>query len=218
VVIALVIAAGVVGHALGGNGSVTPQGGPGSSTTPAGNPPTTTSSTSTSSARGSSANGGPSTGSAAPGAGNSSGTTTTGTLPAAVHLADDAVNQGFIADLSTVATANQVSINARTFGTAFVTTCLGCGGQTGVEINLERQFTTFTARLGVTDTSASNKPMQIEVIGDGRILAQKTVAIGTSYDVELPVQNVLRLRILFDPPTNADGNLTGAVGDPTVTR
>lgn len=107
---------------------------------------------------------------------------------------------------------NSIPINAKTFTYGFSGCQIPCSSAT-VDINLNRSFSTLTARLGVRDTSSASGSARIQVIADGKVIAVKTVRLGVSFDVKLSVKNVLRLRFV----ESNDGGVVAAIGDPTVT-
>ena len=107
-------------------------------------------------------------------------------------------------------TAN-LKINGKSFTYGFTGCWIGCGKATA-DLDLGRDYKTFTATLGVTDDSRADGTARVQIIGDGKILSTRSVRLGVSYKVRLPVSNVLRLEIT----ESNDGGVRVAIGDPTA--
>jgi serine/threonine protein kinase len=141
------------------------------------------------------------------------GAVITNALGAPLLLAGDDNRNGWaIASSGGVRNRSQVAINTKVFDTAFVYD-FGDNGPTTIDLNLERGFSMFTGRLGTVDSSPLGQSSTIKVVGDGKLLLTRTVALGVSFDVRVPVKNVLRLQITFGAHP---GRFIPAIGDPTV--
>jgi hypothetical protein len=126
-----------------------------------------------------------------------------------VDLGDS--RQSLLATVNGFGTANQLAINAKTFVYGLSGCKISCVSATS-DFNLRRSFSVLTARLGVLDTSRAGGSAHIQLIADGVVIESKTVQLGSSYDIRLPVKNVLRLQFV----ESNDAGVIAAVGDPTV--
>jgi hypothetical protein len=116
-----------------------------------------------------------------------------------------------------------VAINGRPTTNAMGASCGASGDATPREgtalLNLGRNYKKFAARVGATDQSRTNEPVQIQIYsvqGDGSsLLYDKSFRIGESEDLELDVTNVLQLKIVIRGPL---GHVYAGVGDPHVFR
>ncbi|BEK89369.1 hypothetical protein GCM10010198_70620 [Nocardia seriolae] len=70
-------------------------------------------------------------------------------------------------------------------------------GPCGFEYNLARSAKKLTAVAGVIDDSTSTFTCRIEISADGKSLFNKDLALGSTEPVDIPVDNVLRLRVEF---------------------
>ncbi|MGW9349562.1 protein kinase domain-containing protein [Nocardiopsis flavescens] len=82
------------------------------------------------------------------------------------------------------------------------------------DYNLGRGWTTFTATLGVTDTSSSSAVATFTVYVDGRPEVTESLRLGETIDIEVDVRDALRLRIGVE--SDAEG-LYPVWADPTLT-
>ncbi|MFE6304479.1 protein kinase [Nocardiopsis sp. NPDC057823] len=82
------------------------------------------------------------------------------------------------------------------------------------EYNLGRGWTTFTARLGVTDTSSSSATTTFIVHVDGSPEVTETLALGETLDIEVDVRDALRLRIEVESDA---GGVYPVWADPALT-
>jgi hypothetical protein len=83
-----------------------------------------------------------------------------------------------------------------------------------IDFDLSRSFKTFTARIGVIDTSPANCSAEIQVITDGTTVVDSTFSLGQSKDLSLNVSGVLRLQIVV---VNSNGyQCYGGLGNPNV--
>jgi hypothetical protein len=135
--------------------------------------------------------------------------------PTIVHLADrdnrpaDIVIPGAAFDAE-----KNVGINGRNFDFAWVQGTGAGGGVQVAAVNLARQYSTFTTRLGLRDTSADNAT-KVEVVVDGTIVKSGTASLARSYDWTVNVSGALRLEIKAYAPRS--GTAYVAIGDPTIT-
>jgi hypothetical protein len=107
-----------------------------------------------------------------------------------------------------------VGINGSNFDFAWVRGTGAGGGVQVVAVNLARQYSTFTTRLGLRDTSADNAT-KVEVVVDGIIVKSGTASLARSYDWTIDVKDALRLEIKAYAPKS--GTAYVALGDPTIT-
>ncbi len=84
-----------------------------------------------------------------------------------------------------------------------------------VEYNLSRKCSTLKGTMGLSDESATGALGEIEILGDGNSIFDRTFPLGESETRSLTVSNVLRLRIEFTPLSD-DDDADGAVGKPQV--
>ncbi|QUX21017.1 MULTISPECIES: protein kinase domain-containing protein [Nocardiopsis] len=82
------------------------------------------------------------------------------------------------------------------------------------EYNLGRGWTTFTARLGVTDTSSSSATTTFIVHVDGNPEVTETLRLGETLDIEVDVRDALRLRIEVESDA---GGVYPVWADPALT-
>lgn len=112
-----------------------------------------------------------------------------------------------------------LAINGKQFANAIYLHCgIACGGtqEEYTDFNVGRAWTTFTARAGVGDQSASDLSERIEIYGDGRLLYGHDFMLGQSQDIRLNVKGVLRLR--FKTIGENSYRVWAALGEPTVRR
>lgn len=130
----------------------------------------------------------------------------------------DPNNADFVTDDYQTGTYPNVGINGKISAWVFVgTDCTGTGlcspaDDMKLDLDLSRAYSRFTARIGATDQSEPGQTAVVTMRVDGRQVFQKTVAVGTSWDVNIPVKNVLILEITT---SFVHANLTVAIGDPT---
>lgn len=95
----------------------------------------------------------------------------------------------------------------------------GPGVERSVEYSIGRQYERFVATAGVSEESAPNLPVKLEIFGDGRSLWSKDVLVGAPQDVDLDVSGVLRLRIVatkqFEDPGGCQ-YVYAALGNPSL--
>ena len=96
-------------------------------------------------------------------------------------------------------TREDVDISGHTYldSAAWPTSCVCCndGQFEAVEWNLSRRYRQLRATAGVSDDSTAGKGVRIVIIGDGRTLGAWDIAVGTAATVNVPLTNVLRLRV-----------------------
>ncbi|MGD9525246.1 MAG: protein kinase [Dehalococcoidia bacterium] len=107
-----------------------------------------------------------------------------------------------------------------------VTMAASCSGRNGgdywIEYDLARDWNTFTATVGLRDDDASDATASYKVLVDNQILTSGSLTIGKTAQVNVPVTNALRLRLLINNPTIGTSDCTGAKasvlwGTPTLT-
>ncbi len=84
-----------------------------------------------------------------------------------------------------------------------------------VEYNLSRSWGTFTATLGLDDTSKSGESVTFTVRTDGESVSTETLTLGETVDIEVDVTDVLRLRL--EIASEGGGDLYPVWVDPTLT-
>ncbi len=105
-------------------------------------------------------------------------------------------------------------LNTRNFETA-LTKRLPCFGETSAtEYNLERAWSSLRFTGGITDDSPQSQG-KVTFIGDGKILASGTLSLGKERAFDVPVTDVLRLRVTL---ATASGDCKGiaAFADPVL--
>lgn len=116
-----------------------------------------------------------------------------------------------------------VAINGQPTTNAMGASCAACSDDRPREgtalLNLGRSYKKFVARVGATDQSRTNEPVEIQIYsvqGDGSsLLYEKSFRIGESEDLELDVTNVLQLKFTIRGPL---GHVFAGIGDPRVFR
>lgn len=87
-----------------------------------------------------------------------------------------------------------------------------------VEYSIGRQYHRFEAVAGLSEESAPNLPVRLEMFGDGRPLWSQTLVVGQPQTIDIDVTGILRLRLVatkqFDDPGGCDF-VYAALGGPT---
>lgn len=73
------------------------------------------------------------------------------------------------------------------------------GNPAPLEFNLSREFRQVSGEFAVADDADSDGSVRVEIIGDGRTLADEFVSFGETGDVEANVTDVLRLEVRVTP-------------------
>ncbi len=68
-----------------------------------------------------------------------------------------------------------------------------------MDFDLSRDWSIFRATAGVGDSSQSPVRAIFRIIVDGQTLDEHTIALGTPVDLDIPVENALRLRLEVEP-------------------
>ncbi|WP_167533517.1 protein kinase domain-containing protein [Streptomyces parvus] len=104
-------------------------------------------------------------------------------------------------------------LNTREFETA-LTKRLPCTGTSATEYNLERAWSSLRFTGGITDDSPQSQG-KVTFLGDGKILASGTLTLGKERTFDVPVADVLRLRVTL---ATASGDCKGiaAFADPVL--
>lgn len=105
-------------------------------------------------------------------------------------------------------------LNTRAFETA-LTKRLPCFGESSsTEYNLERAWSSLRFTGGITDDSPQSQG-KVTFVGDGKILASGTLSLGKERTFDVPVADVLRLRVTL---ATASGDCQGiaAFADPVL--
>ena len=64
------------------------------------------------------------------------------------------------------------------------------------DYDLGRDYSRFRATIGLDDSSTALALVRYEIVGDGQPLFSRDIRFGTSEPVDVPVQGVLRLRLV----------------------
>jgi hypothetical protein len=90
------------------------------------------------------------------------------------------------------------------------------------EYSIDRRYQTLSAVVGLSDDSASNGPVLVEMVGDGAVIWSGVVQVGIAEEVAIDVSGVLRVKLVatrqFD---DLDGTSTcryvhAAIGNPRL--
>ena len=85
-----------------------------------------------------------------------------------------------------------------------------------VQYDLGRDYQTFTATVGLSDASASNATVRLEVLADNRSVYSKDFSLGQTDTVKIDVSGALRLDFKVTLLTKADQYSTLVMGDPQL--
>ncbi|WP_274030433.1 serine/threonine protein kinase [Streptomyces sp. MMBL 11-1] len=108
-----------------------------------------------------------------------------------------------------------VVLNTRSFDTA-LSVSLPCMGRHSTEYNLGRAWSTLRFTGGMSDSSPQSQG-KVTLLGDGKILASGTLSLGKERAFEVPVTDVLRLRITVDKVSGQCGRRSrAALADPVL--
>ncbi|MEU0101168.1 protein kinase [Streptomyces sp. NPDC006267] len=108
-----------------------------------------------------------------------------------------------------------VVLNTRSFDTA-LSVGMPCMKGNSTEYNLGRAWSTLRFTGGVSDSSPRSQG-KVTLLGDGKILASGTLSLGKERAFEVPVTDVLRLRITVDRVSGECGRKTrAALADPVL--
>jgi hypothetical protein len=95
----------------------------------------------------------------------------------------------------------------------------GPGTEREVEYSINREYRSLDAVAGLSEESAPDLPVKLEIFGDGRSLWSQTLVVGQPQAVDIDVTGVLRLRIVttkeFDNPGGCN-YVYAALGDPKL--
>jgi serine/threonine protein kinase len=153
-------------------------------------------------------------------------TTTTSPSPNRPPQAGDV----FLSDVDRVASTNGWSAypNVRIDGVEYVnglrSSAIDDCSQSvrDAEYSIDRRYQTLSAVVGLSDDSASNGPVLVEMVGDGAVIWSGVVQVGIAEEVAIDVSGVLRVRLVatrqFD---DLDGTSTcryvhAAIGNPRL--
>ncbi|MCD0445797.1 NPCBM/NEW2 domain-containing protein [Glycomyces sp. A-F 0318] len=111
------------------------------------------------------------------------------------------------------------SINGNDVRTGYLesSSCFQCTGETeaSVEIDLNRDYSRFTALLGLEDSSRADEEVGFYIYADGALIYEGKFSLGESEQIELSVNDTLRLKFVFTGRLSLD-RVKPAVGDPLV--
>jgi serine/threonine protein kinase len=120
------------------------------------------------------------------------------------------------------------SVSGQSFGHALKTRAI-CDEQSQdywVDYNLARNYSRFTAKVGISDSARASSKASYNVLVDGRTVAGGDLIFGQAVPLDIPVDNVLRLRLQVNEHEDAtktncySGNNGPAFvvwGDPMIT-
>jgi len=86
---------------------------------------------------------------------------------------------------------------------------LGCNVGTAWDFDLNREFQSLTATLGVDDYALPEDIVTVTVLADNAPISQSAVSLGVTADLNVSVANVLRLRVEI---TRRGGGCIGETG------
>lgn len=123
----------------------------------------------------------------------------------------------YLADAKTVGgstspdSIESVTLNGKTYAHS-LSTSLSCysDSTTNYDYDLGRHYRHFQATVGLTDQSASEASVQMEVFADGRKVASNSVSLGSPAEVNVDIAGALRLRLTVVQTKH--GNNCGEVG------
>ncbi|MFE9246006.1 protein kinase [Nocardiopsis sp. NPDC006938] len=108
--------------------------------------------------------------------------------------------------------AGRAEMNGEVYSRALLsTTCARCRGWS--EYNLSRDWTLFTATIGVDDRSSSSGTVTLSVLVDGEPEVKETLRLGETMEIEVDVSDALRLRLEVD---SSDDEVRPVWADPTL--
>jgi hypothetical protein len=115
-------------------------------------------------------------------------------------------------------TEPQLKIDGVVYDHAIYAQIGSCGGTTRqAEYSIDRQYGTLATVVGVTDASASDAPVKIEVLADGKAIWTGTVQVGAPKDVRLDVSDALRLEVRATQEFDASSTCVfPSLGDPSL--
>ena len=87
-----------------------------------------------------------------------------------------------------------VHISGQSYPRSVVEFCMDT--ESDLEYNLGRRAQRFSATIGIDDTQdASELLVDVAIYGDNQLLESMTIALGQAEEVDIPVENVLRLNL-----------------------
>ncbi|WP_017569760.1 protein kinase domain-containing protein [Nocardiopsis halotolerans] len=111
--------------------------------------------------------------------------------------------------------AGRAELNGEAYSRALVPTDCGSSECTGwVDYNLGRDWTTFTATIGIDDTSSASATTTFTVHVDGEAEVTETLRLGETLDIEVDVTDALRLRLAVE---SDDEGIYPVWADPALT-
>ena len=106
----------------------------------------------------------------------------------------DLANYPYV-DRSRFSSSKEINMNGGLFPSTPVFELSRAGSSAYVDFDLGRDWQVLRTQLGVTDQGSIDSVVIVEFIADGKTIATETVSFGSLTEVELDVENVLRLRI-----------------------
>jgi hypothetical protein len=95
----------------------------------------------------------------------------------------------------------------------------GPGIERDIEYSLGRDYEAFHAIAGLSEESVPGLPVKLEVFADGQLVAEHMLNVGQPVTLDLPVEDVLRLRLVatkqFEDPGGCN-YVYAALGDPSL--
>jgi serine/threonine protein kinase len=161
-------------------------------------------------------------------------TTTTAPVTPKTTLGDTSTSIGgplttsddFLADISRVAggtwqPSSELKIDGDTYFHGIASSEINCysfNSVEAVEYSIDRRYTSLRGVVGLSDTSVSGLPVDVEISGDGASLWREAVQVGQPQPIDLDVTGVLRIKIVatrqFDVPSCP--TVYAAIGDPAL--
>jgi hypothetical protein len=95
----------------------------------------------------------------------------------------------------------------------------GPGTTQEVEYSVGQEYETLHTVVGLSEESAPNLPVKVEIVGDGQPLWSATLVVGEPQTIDVDVAGVLRLRVVATKQFENPGGCSyvyAALGDPTL--
>lgn len=94
------------------------------------------------------------------------------------------------------------------------------GGDYWIDYDIGRKWSTFTATVGLSDDSPADASATYTLIADTKPIATGPLKLGTAAPINVPITNVLRLRLKINNPESSNAKCRAKTsiiwGDPTL--
>jgi hypothetical protein len=157
-------------------------------------------------------------------------TTTTGNLTGTGGAESSPADDALLSDLEPVVgegwdAARDLNVDGTSYTHGIESSHIGyCGSnapgiERTVEYSIDRAYGRFEAVAGLSEESAPDLPVKLEVFGDGRPLWSQTLLVGRPQPIDIDVTGILRLRLVatkqFDDPGGCH-SVYAALGEPSL--